>query len=32
VVIGRDGRIRQSFVGFTTERSLDRALEDAARD
>jgi thiol-disulfide isomerase/thioredoxin len=32
VVIGRDGRIRQSFVGYTTERSLDRALEDAARD
>jgi thiol-disulfide isomerase/thioredoxin len=32
VVIGRDGRIRQSFVGYTTERSLDRALEDATRD
>jgi thiol-disulfide isomerase/thioredoxin len=32
IVIGRDGRIRQSFVGLTTERSLDRALEDASRD
>jgi thiol-disulfide isomerase/thioredoxin len=32
IVIGRDGRIRQSFVGMTTERSLDRALEDATRD
>ena len=32
IVIGRDGRIRQSFVGLTTERSLDRALEDATRD
>ncbi|HEY4392499.1 MAG TPA: redoxin domain-containing protein [Polyangia bacterium] len=32
VVIGRDGRIRQSFVGLTTERALARALEDATRD
>jgi thiol-disulfide isomerase/thioredoxin len=32
IVIGRDGRIRQSFLGLTTERSLDRALEDATRD
>ena len=32
IVIGRDGRIRQSFVGYTTERALDRALADATRD
>jgi hypothetical protein len=31
-VIGRDGRIRQSFVGYTSERALDRALADATRD
>jgi thiol-disulfide isomerase/thioredoxin len=29
VVIGRDGRLRQSFVGYTTERTLDRALQNA---
>ncbi|HXT95605.1 MAG TPA: TlpA disulfide reductase family protein [Polyangia bacterium] len=32
IVIGRDGRIRQSFVGYTSERALDRALADATRD
>jgi thiol-disulfide isomerase/thioredoxin len=30
VVIGRDGSIRKSFVGYTTEGALDRALRDAA--
>jgi thiol-disulfide isomerase/thioredoxin len=29
VVIGRDGSIRKSFVGYTTEGALDRALRDA---
>ncbi len=29
IVIGRDGRIRQSFIGYTTARTLDRALADA---
>jgi hypothetical protein len=28
-VIGRDGSIRKSFVGYTTEGALDRALRDA---
>ncbi len=30
VVIGRDGRIRSSFVGYTTRRALERAIADAA--
>jgi len=29
VVVGRDGRIRKSFVGYTSERALDSALRDA---
>ena len=29
VVIGRDGLIRKSFVGYTAEGALDRALRDA---
>jgi thiol-disulfide isomerase/thioredoxin len=29
VVIGRDGRIRSSFIGYTTQRTLDRAIRDA---
>jgi thiol-disulfide isomerase/thioredoxin len=29
VVIGRDGSIRKSFVGYTTEGAIDRALGDA---
>jgi thiol-disulfide isomerase/thioredoxin len=32
VVIGRDGLIRKSFVGYTTEGALDRALRDAVGD
>ncbi|HLK88619.1 MAG TPA: TlpA disulfide reductase family protein [Polyangia bacterium] len=32
VVIGRDGRIRQSFIGYTTARTLDRALADATAE
>jgi thiol-disulfide isomerase/thioredoxin len=32
VVIGRDGLIRKSFVGYTTEGALDRALRDATAD
>ncbi len=30
VVIGRDGRIRSSFIGYTTQRSLEHAIRDAA--
>ena len=29
VVIGRDGRIRASFVGYTTKGTLEKALRDA---
>ncbi|HXJ23600.1 MAG TPA: TlpA disulfide reductase family protein [Polyangia bacterium] len=29
VVIGRDGRIRSSFIGYTTQRTLERAIHDA---
>jgi thiol-disulfide isomerase/thioredoxin len=29
VVIGRDGTIRKTFVGFTTQRTLAHALSDA---
>ncbi|HZL21044.1 MAG TPA: TlpA disulfide reductase family protein [Polyangia bacterium] len=29
VVLGRDGRIRKSFVGYTTRRAIDGALQDA---
>ena len=32
VVIGRDGLIRKSFVGYTAEGALDRALRDATAD
>jgi thiol-disulfide isomerase/thioredoxin len=32
VVIGRDGRIRQSFIGYTTARTLDRALADTTAE
>jgi thiol-disulfide isomerase/thioredoxin len=32
VVIGRDGLIRKSFVGYTAEGALDRALRDAVGD
>jgi thiol-disulfide isomerase/thioredoxin len=31
VVIGRDGRIRKSFVGYTTAGALDSAVQDANR-
>jgi thiol-disulfide isomerase/thioredoxin len=30
VVIGRDGRILSSFIGYTTQGTLDRAIRDAA--
>jgi thiol-disulfide isomerase/thioredoxin len=30
VVIGRDGRIRSSFIGYTTQRTLERAIRDAS--
>jgi peroxiredoxin len=30
VVIGRDGRIRRSFIGYTSQRTLERAIADAA--
>ncbi len=30
VVIGRDGRIRSSFVGYTSQRALERAIAAAA--
>jgi cytochrome c biogenesis protein CcmG/thiol:disulfide interchange protein DsbE len=29
MVLGRDGRIRSSFVGYTTESALSKALRDA---
>jgi thiol-disulfide isomerase/thioredoxin len=29
VVIGRDGRIRSSFIGYTSQRALERAIRDA---
>ena len=29
MVLGRDGRIRQSFVGYTAESTLSKALRDA---
>jgi thiol-disulfide isomerase/thioredoxin len=29
VVIGRDGRVRRSYMGITTESTLDRALREA---
>ncbi len=29
VVLGRDGRIRASFVGYTTKGTLEKALRDA---
>jgi hypothetical protein len=32
VVIGRYGLIRKSFVGYTAEGALDRALRDAVGD
>ena len=32
VVIGRDGLIRKSFVGYTAEGALDRALREAVGD
>jgi thiol-disulfide isomerase/thioredoxin len=32
IVIGRDGTIRKSFVGYTSAGALDRALEDATRE
>jgi thiol-disulfide isomerase/thioredoxin len=32
VVIGRDGLIRKTFVGYTAEGALDRALREAAAD
>ena len=32
VVIGRDGLIRKSFVGYTAEGALDRALREATAD
>ncbi len=30
VVIGRDGRIRSSFIGYTTQHTLDKAIGDAS--
>jgi thiol-disulfide isomerase/thioredoxin len=30
VVIDRDGRIRSSFIGYTSQRALERAIRDAA--
>jgi thiol-disulfide isomerase/thioredoxin len=32
IVIGRDGLIRKSFVGYTAEGALDRALREATAD
>jgi thiol-disulfide isomerase/thioredoxin len=32
VVVGRDGRLRKSFVGYTSARSLDSALREATAD
>jgi thiol-disulfide isomerase/thioredoxin len=32
VLVGRDGRIRKSFVGYTSEHDLDRALREAAAE
>jgi thiol-disulfide isomerase/thioredoxin len=32
VVIGRDGSVRKSFVGFTSRSTLDRELEEAVRE
>ena len=32
VVIGRDGLIRKTFVGYTAEGALDRALREATAD
>jgi thiol-disulfide isomerase/thioredoxin len=32
VVIGRDGLIRKTFVGYTAEGALDRALREAVAD
>ncbi len=32
VVVGRDGRVRTSFMGMTTEGSLERALREALDD
>ena len=29
VVLGRDGRIRASYVGYTTKGTLEKALRDA---
>ena len=29
IVIGRDGTLRQSFVGYTTQSALDHAIRDA---
>ena len=29
VVIGRDGRIRRSFIGLTMKGTLEKALRDA---
>jgi thiol-disulfide isomerase/thioredoxin len=30
VVIGPDGRIRSTFIGYTSQRALERAIGDAA--
>ena len=32
VVIGRDGLIRKSFIGYTAEGAIDRALQEAVVD
>ena len=29
IVLGRDGRIRASYVGYTTKGTLEKALRDA---
>jgi thiol-disulfide isomerase/thioredoxin len=32
LVVGKDGRIRKSFIGYTTEATLDKALSAATAD
>jgi cytochrome c biogenesis protein CcmG, thiol:disulfide interchange protein DsbE len=32
IVVGRDGGLRKSFVGYTTEGALDRALRDVSAE
>ena len=31
-VVGRDGRIRASFIGYTRKETMERALREALRD